>query len=143
LKVFIDTSAFCALTVPKDQFNSTAKIIYKQIQDKKSYIYSSDYVLDEVYTLLKTRGSHAVSVRFMEEIQESHIIILRITEDIEEAAKTIFRQLPDKRLSFTDCTSFALINHFDIEAVFAFDEHFRYHSYSHSVEFLASTLPNI
>ena len=45
MKVFIDTSAFCALTVPKDQFNSTAKIIYKQIQDKKSYIYSSDYVL--------------------------------------------------------------------------------------------------
>ena len=34
MKVFIDTSAFCALTVPKDQFNSTAKIIYKQIQDK-------------------------------------------------------------------------------------------------------------
>jgi len=143
LKVFIDTSAFCALTVPKDQFNSTAKIIYKQIQDKKSYIYSSDYVLDEVYTLLKTRSNHAVSVRFMEEIQKSHIVILRITEDIEEAAKTIFRQLSDKRLSFTDCTSFALINHFDIEAVFAFDEHFRYHSYSHSVEFLASMLPNI
>ena len=143
MKVFLDTSAFCALTVPKDQFNSTTKIIYKQIQDKKSYIYSSDYVLDEVYTLLKTRGSHAVSVRFMDEIQKSHITILRITEDIEEAAKTIFRQLPDKRLSFTDCTSFALINHFDIEAVFAFDEHFRYHSYSHSVELLASMLPNI
>jgi predicted nucleic acid-binding protein len=143
LKVFIDTSAFCALTIPKDQFNSTAKIIHKQIQDKMAHIYSSDYVLDEVYTLLKTRSSHAVSVRFMEEIQESHIIILRITEDIEEAAKTIFRQLADKRLSFTDCTSFALINHFDIEAVFAFDDHFRYHDYSHSVEFLASTLPGI
>lgn len=142
MKVFIDTSAFCALTVPKDQFNSTAKIIYKQIQDKNAHIYSSDYVLDEVYTLLKTRGSHAVSVRFMDEIQKSNIIILRITEDIEEAAKTIFRQLADKRLSFTDCTSFALINHFDIEAVFAFDEHFRYHAYSHSVKFLASTLTN-
>lgn len=93
MKVFIDTSAFCALTVPKDQFNSAAKIIHKQIQDKKAHIYSSDYVLDEVYTLLKTRGSHAVSVRFMDEIQKNNIIILRITEDIEEAAKTIFRQL--------------------------------------------------
>ena len=143
LKVFIDTSAFCALAIPKDQFNSAAKTIHKQILNKKAHIYSSNYVLDEVYTLLKTRSSHTISVRFMDEIQKSHMIILRVTEDIEDAAKAIFRKFVDKRLSFTDCTSFALINHFHIEAAFAFDEHFRYHSYSHPVEFLASLPPNV
>ena len=72
----------------------------------------------------------------MDQVDKSGVIILHITEDIEAYAKTIFRQFKDKKLSFTDCTSFALINHFDIDAVFAFDEHFRYHPYSHPVESL-------
>jgi len=142
LKVFIDTSAFCAITVPHDQFNSGAKAIHQHILNKKVYVYSSNYVLDEVYTLLKTRSNHTVSVKFMDEIQKSHLNILRVTEDIEDAAKADFRKFIDKRLSFTDCTSFALINHFHINAVFAFDEHFRYHPYSHPVEYLASSLIN-
>lgn len=132
----MDTSAFCAITIPKDQYNLSAKILYKQIQERNAIIYSSAYVMDETYTLLKTRSSYATSIKFMDQIDRSRITILRITEDIEVSAKSIFKQFKDKRLSFTDCTSFALINHFDIDAVFAFDEHFRYYPYSHPVEFL-------
>ena len=134
MKVFIDTSAFCALTIPKDKYNPRAKILYNQIKERKAIIYSSDYVMDETYTLLKTRSSHDTSVKFMDQIGSSHITVLRIDEDIEGSAKKIFKKFKDKKLSFTDCTSFALINQFDIEAVFAFDEHFRYHPYSHAVE---------
>ena len=134
MRVFIDTGSFCALTIPKDQHNFTAKAIYKQIQKEKAVLFTSDYVLDEVYTLLKTRGSHATAVKFMEQIDKCNIIILRITEDIEGHAKAIFRKFDDQRLSFTDCTSFALINQFGIEAVFAFDEHFKYHPYTHPVK---------
>ena len=136
MKVFIDTGAFCALTIPKDEHNLKAKSVHKQLKEHHAILYTSDYVLDEVYTLLKTRASHATSVKFMDELQKISIIILRITQGIEEAAKAIFRQFEDKRLSFTDCSSFALINHFGIDAVFAFDEHFRYHRYTHPVEFL-------
>ncbi len=136
MKVFIDTGAFCALTIPKDQHNSSAKTIYKQLQKEKAMVYTSDYVMDETYTLLKTRSSHATAVKFMNELDKSNILILRVTEDIEKAAKAIFKKHDDKRLSFTDCASFALINHLGIKAVFAFDEHFRYHPYSHLVEFL-------
>lgn len=92
--------------------------------------------MDEVYTLLKTRSRHTTAIKFMDQIDRGLIAILRITEDIEKSAKYIFRQFEDKKLSFTDCTSFALINQFNIDTVFAFDEHFRYHPYSHAVEFL-------
>ena len=135
MKVFIDTSAFCALTIPKDQYNSAAKDLYKTTFKDNVAFYTSDYVLDEVYTLLKTRGSHTTSIKFMDGIIKSNIVILRVTEDTERAAKIIFRRFDDKRLSFTDCTSFALINQFGIEAVFSFDEHFRYHPYKHAVKF--------
>lgn len=136
MKVFVDTSAFCALAIPKDQHNRRAKSIYKQIHKDKAIICTSDYVLDEAYTLLKMRGSHSTAVKFMNQMDKCNIAILRVTEDIEESAKTIFRKIDDKRLSYTDCTSFALINQPGIDAVFAFDEHFRYHPYSHPVKIL-------
>lgn len=135
MKTFIDTSVFCALTIPKDQYNIRAKSHYKQLQEQKPILYTSDYVLDEVYTLLKCRSSHGTSVKFMDQINKSNITILSITEEVIEAAKIIFKKFEDKRLSFTDCTSFALINRLNIEAVFAFDKHFEYHPYTHPVEF--------
>jgi predicted nucleic acid-binding protein len=50
--------------------------------------------------------------------------LVRITEDDEERAWRIFRQYDDKGFSFTDCTSFALMERLDINTVFAFDDHF-------------------
>ncbi|MCP4978276.1 MAG: PIN domain-containing protein [Maribacter sp.] len=134
MKVFIDTSAFCALTIPKDKYNPRAKILYNQIVERNAIIFSSNYILDETYTLLKSRSSHDTSIKFMDNIGKCHITILNIDEDIENSAKKIFKKFKDKKLSFTDCTSFALINQFNINAAFAFDEHFRYHPYSHPVE---------
>lgn len=96
MKVFTDTSAFCTLAIPKDQYNPSAKVLYKQIQLRNAIIYSSDYFMDETYTLLKTRSSHATSIKFMDQIQNRRITILRITEDIEESAKTIFKQFKEK-----------------------------------------------
>jgi predicted nucleic acid-binding protein len=70
LKVFIDISAFCALAIPKDQHNFKAKSLYRQIQQDKAGIYTSDYVLDEVYTLLKTRSSYSTAIKFMNQIDK-------------------------------------------------------------------------
>ncbi len=134
MKVFVDSSAFCALAIPKDTHNIDAKLIYNKLNKLKAPFYTSDYVLDEVYTLLKSRSSHKTSVKFMENIERGKINIIRITENIEKEAKTIFKKFDDKRLSFTDCSSFALINQFGIDSVFAFDKHFRYHHYSHPVQ---------
>lgn len=134
MKVFIDTGAFCALAIPKDQHNSKAKSIYKQIQKDKAIICTSDYILDETYTLLKMRGSHATAVKFMDRIDQCNMTVLRVTGNIEGAAKVVFRKFDDRKLSYTDCTSFALINCTGIEAVFSFDEHFKYHPYTHPVK---------
>lgn len=125
MKVFIDTSAFCALTIPHDKHNNAAKSHYKQLQKEKALVYTSDYVLDETYTLLKMRSSHETAVKFMTRLEAAAITTLSVTDDITESAKDLFRKFEDKKLSYTDCTSFALINHFGITAVFAFDEHFR------------------
>jgi len=136
VKAFIDTSAFCAITIPGDRHNARAKSLYKILEEHRAIIYTSNYVMDEIYTLLKTRGSHRTAVKFMDQVNDSNIVILWITDEVEQDAQDIFRRFDDKKLSFTDCTSFALINRYGLRTVFAFDEHFRYHPYQHPVEFL-------
>lgn len=135
MKVFVDTAAFCALSIPKDRHNGSV------LKKRRALLFTSDYVLDEVYTLLKIRGSLQTAVVFLDKIGDANINLLRITEPIEMIAKAIFRRFEDPKLSFTDCTSFALITMNKIEAVFSFDNHFRYHPYPHLVEFLAHDLP--
>lgn len=67
MKVFVDTGAFCALSIPHAQHNKIAKSLHKQIQKEKAFLYTSDYVLDETYTLLKMRSSYETAVKFIKE----------------------------------------------------------------------------
>ena len=50
--------------------------------------------------------------------------MLKVTEEIENKACGIFSKYEDKELSFTDCTSFAIMEKFGIRNAFAFDDDF-------------------
>jgi hypothetical protein len=86
---------------------------------------TSNYIFDEILTLLKAKLGFTVAVPFGQKLWNQEIsALVRITEDDEERAWRIFRQYDDKGFSFTDCTSFALMERLDINIVFAFDDHF-------------------
>jgi predicted nucleic acid-binding protein len=48
----------------------------------------------------------------------------RITEDLWAEAEALFLRYADVRLSFTDCTSFALLSEQAVDEVFGDDAHF-------------------
>ena len=50
--------------------------------------------------------------------------IHRVLPEIEREALKLFKNYHDKRLSFTDCTSFVLMKRFGINSVFTFDDDF-------------------
>jgi len=136
VKVFFDTCVLAALTVPEDLLNPGAKIVYKKITQMSFRQFTSDYVLDEVYTLLSARRGHHRAVAFMDAFDRSGVEILRVERSIELDAKNIFRKYDLPRLSFTDCASFALINFHRIDHVFSFDEHFSMFRFNHPVTLL-------
>ena len=72
MRVFIDTGAFCALSIVKDQFNQEAKLINKYLEKESGLFYTSNFILDETYTLIKARSSHLTSIKFMKEIEKSY-----------------------------------------------------------------------
>ena len=137
MKLFFDTGAFCALSVPEDRHNADAKLILRRELARNPRQFTSNYVLDETYTLIRTRRGHAPAVNFLNGFKHLGISVLRVTEEIEDEALTLFKKLDFPRLSFTDCTSFALINAHRIDHVFSFDDHFRFFRFSRPVIILS------
>ena len=134
--VFVDTSAFHALQNSSDaDEHQEAKSVAEELELEGSLLVSSDYVLDEAYTLLRASMGHRVAVNFGREIQNGGIEIVQVDESLQQKAWSIFEKYSDKDFSFTDCTSFATMNEGKLQAAFTFDHHFRQYGFE--------TLPSV
>ncbi len=78
-------------------------------------LYMSNYIIDETLTLLKERCGVSVAVSFREDLEKSSVVrVLWLEPQVEKEAWRVFKTHGDKGYSFTDCTSFALM---DLHAV--------------------------
>src|SRR3989344_914334 len=108
--VFTDTSFFKGLVDPHDNFHQQAKDSWQKLNEEDTTIITSNYVLDESFTLIRLRcGIEIVDQFRIDIIKSSHVIkIMRVTVTDEAEAWKWF--LSDwSKLSFTDCVSFALM----------------------------------
>ncbi len=125
MKLFVDTGAFIALTSPEDEYHSAAVSFYRDSRDSAARFFTTNLVVCETMNYLKARVSHAVAVRFWENLKKAgHITIVIVTPVLEEAAFALFKRFADKGYSFTDCTSFAVMKALKLRKAFAFDRHF-------------------
>lgn len=121
--ILVDTSAYYALKDKDDAFHSDA------IQFVKTNTYplvTTNLIVVETLNLVKQRLGYQHAVELGKRMFDPKIInVIKITdEDISEAWK-IFQKYDDKGFSFTDCTTFAVMERIKIHSVFTFDEHFR------------------
>lgn len=122
MSVFVDTGAWFAYFVRRDPDHNLAR---KWVSTNDSQLITSDYILDELFTLLKLRESYAVAVAAGKILTEEKICqIIKITPDDFARAWNVFVQFSDKGWSFTDCTSKVIMERLNISTAFSFDEHF-------------------
>jgi hypothetical protein len=122
MSVFVDTGAWFAYFVRRDPDHNLAR---KWVSNNDSHLITSDYILDELFTLLKLRESYAVAVAAGKILTEEKICkIIKITPDDFARAWNVFVQFSDKGWSFTDCTSKVIMERLNISVSFSFDEHF-------------------
>lgn len=123
--VFVDTSAFKALMDERDDFYNEAGMIWQGFLKTKVELLTSNFILDESYTLLRARRN-LETVKLLRSFlidSEIPIKITRVTaRDEVEAWKWFVRDW--SKLSFTDCVSFAMMKRMGIKKVFSFDQHF-------------------
>jgi len=87
---------------------------------------TTDYVLDETITLLRSRRSLASAASFADKVRSSgSVIVAWVDESLFEKGLEVFRRSDRRSWSFTDCTSFALMRQLSVSQAFAFDKHFR------------------
>lgn len=124
--VFIDTSFFKAIIDQKDEFHKKATKIMDQLKQIKPDVITSNFILDESFTLIRVKCGLKLALKFREYLEESGIVlrIIRVTVDDEAAAWDWFVKDWSK-LSFTDCTSFALMKRLGMENAAAFDDDFK------------------
>jgi len=136
MKVFIDTGAFLALANKRDSLHELTATVYQETLEQNATLYTSNYIIDEAITLIRARVEHRAAVAFIKNLDISGIKVLRVTEADEHGAREIFIKYKDKEFSFTDCTSFSLIDKHSIDSILSLDAHFSQYSYKHTVKHL-------
>jgi len=124
--LFVDTSGWCAVYDRSDQNHRQALAFWQKISATAGLLYTTDYVLDETFTLLRVRIGHHFAVKFGQYILDSKVVkIIPITEQRWYEAWQLFARFKDQDFSFTDCTSFVVMKEFKLQGVIGFDHHFR------------------
>jgi uncharacterized protein len=127
--VLVDTWGWVALGYRRDAHHTEARAFYDERRAAGARIYTTDFILDEVITLLFRRAVFAEASRFMKGIfsaaAEGHLLVQEITPMLFERAWAFRRRYKNKpEISFTDLTSFAVMNALGIRQVMTQDDHF-------------------
>ena len=129
MKIFIDTGAWVALENKRDIHYKEAITFRDEIKNKRYRLFTSNFVLDETYTLCLANLGYEKTIecaRRIRNLRDKGLLhVIYVTEDIEESAWLIFERFnKDKFWSFTDCTSNAIMQMLGIKESFSFDRDF-------------------
>jgi predicted nucleic acid-binding protein len=121
-RLFVDTSAWFAFIHRTDIDHLKIKNFLNRFQGT---LITSNYVFDELVTLVLSRAYHAEAVKIGNHLRNPSIVtIVSVTEEDEEQSWDFFKKMDDKSYSFTDCTSFILMKRLGLTTSLSLDPHF-------------------
>jgi predicted nucleic acid-binding protein len=121
-QALVDTSAVYALMDRDDANHRKALTILRSLPRHGLTPVLSNFIVAESYALLLSRlGSQIAREWLLKQIWP----IEPITAVDERKTREIIQRYEDKTFSYTDATSFALMERLGLEHAFAFDVHFR------------------
>ena len=124
--IYIDTGAFFARYVARDQYHSSARRAWKELETASGPVFTSNFVLDELFTLLARRTTYRFAAdRARAILSSARLTILRPGPEEEEKAVSLFEKFGDQAVSYTDCISFVLMDQARLRRAFTYDRHFQ------------------
>jgi len=123
--IFVDTGPLLARHIARDQYHAQATAAWARLGRRNEAWCTSNFVLDELFTLLARRAGYPFAAERARRLYASRrVTILRPEAEDEHEALDLFEKYADQGVSFTDCTSFALMRRHRIRRCFTFDCHF-------------------
>jgi predicted nucleic acid-binding protein len=128
-RLFVDTWGWLTLRDKGERRHQTIAPIFESFQQSNAGIYTSDFVLDETFTLLFRRLPFAAARESMElltgGVEEGSLILVPISGARFTAAQQLRIRYQDKPgISFTDLTSMVAMQEFEIRKILTEDDHF-------------------
>ena len=130
MTIFIDTGIFEAFHNKRDENHLKAREIVRRIVKAEfGAAFTSDYIFDEAVTLALARTGRSEAAlglgrMILGESSRPFAILLRVGQEEFRQSWTLFAKYSSKGLSFTDCSSLALMETMEIEQMATFDSHF-------------------
>lgn len=119
----MDTGAWYALADRKDPDHRS---IAQCLHEHAGRLLTTNFIFDETVTLIRYRLGSSPARVFGEELLRGNVARLAAVSRRDEVrAWEIFNRYRDKSFSFTDCTSFAVMQRLGIATAIAIDEDFR------------------
>lgn len=119
---FVDTSAWYAYFNAADPDHEAVADV---LEEERWHLLTSTYVFDEVVTLALSRRGHATAREVGRALRDPRTTGLEpVTAHDRDAAWELFQERPDKACSFTDCTSFVLMDRLEVDAAASTDPDF-------------------
>lgn len=129
MRVFVDTWGWLSLRDEREDAHDAVQAVYYHRSSQGAQFITTDYVLDETFTLLFKRLQPTDAVQAMtnldDAVQQGHLRLERITPERFRTAQEWRRRYQDKpQISFTDLTSMVVMRDLQIEEIVTEDRHF-------------------
>lgn len=124
--IFFDTGAWVALSISGDRNAAAARQLYAEVsRGAHGTIVTTNFVLDEAATLVRMVADVESASRLVHSVLRGpNVTLVWVNPEHFESALEMFETHRDKRWSFTDCTSFVVMQDLAISKAFAFDHNF-------------------
>ena len=125
--VFIDSNIFIAELNKDDSLHNRAKAVFRNIENQNLSAVTSNFIINEVITVLSQRINKTTAITFANFIYDSDtaIDIMTINRNIEIKAIEYLKNLKSKNISFCDCATLAVLDLFSIDNLATFDRDFK------------------
>lgn len=124
--VFVDTGGWMACADSADPAHGACTAARDATLEAGRLLITTDFVVDETLTLVRFRLGLAAANAWWRQIDGSaRLRWERVEHDRFERSRQLFFQYRDKDLSFTDCTSVAVMRELKVKTVITTDRHFQ------------------
>jgi predicted nucleic acid-binding protein len=123
--VFVDTSAWIAVSDLRDKYHPAAREEYNRLLGDRFTFVTTNLVIAETHIIIRRTAGHPQAMRFLRSLRGSPRL-QKVWSDagLESQVEDLLERYADQDFSFTDAVSFIVMQARDLSDAFTFDGRF-------------------
>jgi len=124
--IFLDTAYVNALINTRDQWHERAVVWQERLAKERRPLLSTEFILVEIADALATIRFRKHAMQMINLLKDNPFVeIVPLSSELFEEALELYKKRMDKGWGLTDCTSFIVMQRYDIIDVLTNDKHFQ------------------